>query len=35
MGISQLENRDWTFKQNATVEGNLTCEGSLTFGDAN
>jgi len=33
-GISQLENRNWTFKQNVTVEGDLTIEGDITFGDA-
>jgi hypothetical protein len=33
-GISQLENRDWTFKNNVTIDGDFTVEGDFTFGDA-
>ncbi|QDP57914.1 MAG: hypothetical protein Unbinned1693contig1002_58 [Prokaryotic dsDNA virus sp.] len=33
-GISQLENRSWTFRNSITVEGDFTIEGDLTFGDA-
>ena len=34
MGISQLENRDWIFKNNVTIEKDFTIEGDFTFGDA-
>lgn len=33
-GISQLENRNWTFKQNIIIEGDMTVDGDFTFGDA-
>ena len=32
-GISQLEDRNWVFKQNVTVEGDFIIEGDFTFGD--
>jgi hypothetical protein len=34
MGISQLENRNWLFKKDITIEGDMTVEGDFTFGDA-
>ena len=33
-GISQLESRDWTFKKDVTVTGDLTVSGSFSFGDS-
>jgi|ETNvirnome_2_300_1030623.scaffolds.fasta_scaffold00052_59 hypothetical protein len=33
-GIHQLEDREWTFKQDVTMEGDLTIEGDFTIGDA-
>jgi len=32
-GITQLETRDWTFKNDVTVTGDLTVSGSISFTD--